>query len=448
MKILPFLNQRPHVVQAALAVLTLSAACPSQAVDFGPDGMFSLNGFAEVTTSMQGSYCQQCQVAPSTASKQIRSSDAIIPGKAYRDTMMSNWQFQPDLSFKYDLGRGFKAGGKLSQRWREAYVDSFNIETRYGGAVDVPDYWYNKNLTLSHEDYGTATVGAMTTRGWSVADYPYGGNVGLSSAWGASGAGYGMLTNAIRLASRTLDVAEGDLFLEATYDQGNTNFTRLKPEFFEIYAQYHRGDLVLDGVLQDATNGGPGAWGHAPFSAMTPFSPDDKNPALQSNHQSIAMLMARYQATSQIELTAGVRRNEWKGAGLVYNAATNWTTAFNVDFNNINYPGYSAVSYDTMLGLRYRINKWILSTGMVYLGTAETNNPSERGQSNSALINTLNANYEFGNGWLFESTFGMVHYNKQGVSPMSMPGNDAFTNVDSRISQDGRWLTIGMLYAF
>jgi hypothetical protein len=448
MKILPSLNKRPHVVQLVLAVLTLSATCPSQAVDFGPDGMFSLNGFAEVTTSMQGSYCQQCQVAPSTASKQIRNSDAIIPGKAYRDTMMLNWQFQPDLGFKYDLGQGFKAGGKLSQRWREAYVDGFNIETRYGGAVDVPDYWYNKNLSLSHEDYGTATIGSMTTRGWSVADYPYGGNVGLSSAWGASGAGYGMLSNALRVAARTLDVADGDLFLEATYDQGNTNFTRLKPEFLEIYAQYHKGDLVLDGVLQDATNGGPGAWGHAPFSAVTPFSPDDKNAALQSTHQSIAMLMARYQATGQIELTAGVRRNEWKGASLVYNAATNWTTAFNVDFNNNNYPGYSAVSYDTMLGLRYRIDKWILSTGMVYLGTAETSNPSERGQSNSALINTLNANYEFGNGWLFESTFGMVHYNKRGLSPMSMPGNDAFTNVDSRITQDGRWLTIGMLYAF
>lgn len=448
MKHLPFLNNRLPGVRLAVAVLVLSATSSSYAVDFGPDGMFSLNGFAEITTSAQGSYCQQCQVAPNTASKQIRSSDAIIPGKTYRDTTMLNWQVQPDLSFNYNLGNGYKVGGKLSQRWREAYVDGINIETRYGGAVDVPDYWYNKNLSLSHEDYGTATIGSMTTRGWGVADYPYGGNLGLSSAWGSSGAGYGMLSNAIRVASRTLDVANGDLFLEATYDQGNTNFTRLKPEFWEVYAQYHRGDLVLDGVLQDATNGGPGAWGHAPFSGVTPFSPDDKNQALKSTHQSIAMLMGRYQLSSQFEVSAGIRRNEWKGASLVYNAATNWTTAFNVDFGNNNYPGYSATSYDGMLGLRYRVNKWVLSTGMVYLGTADTGNPSERGQSNSAIINTFNANYEFGNGWLFESTFGMVHYNKMGLAPMSMPGNDAFTNVDSRITQDGRWLTIGMLYAF
>jgi len=292
------------------------------------------------------------------------------------------------------------------------------------------------------------TIGSMVTRGWGVADSPYGGNVGLSDAWSTSGAGYGMLANAVRATSRPLDVANGDLVLEVTYDQGNTNFTRLKPEFWEVYAQYHRGDLVLDAVYQDATNGSPGTWGHAPFSGVTPFPADDMNKALNGNHQSIYMLMGRYQATSQIELTAGIRRNEWKGANLVYNAATNWVTAFNVDYSNTNYTGYPADSYDTMLGLRYRLDKWILSAGMVYLGAANTRNPSDRGQNNSALFNTFNANYEFGNGWLFESTFGLVHFSKQGLSPLSMPGNDSFGNVDSRITQDGRWLTVGMLYAF
>jgi len=442
------IHKRLLAVQVAASVLTLSAAGHSQAVDFGPDGMFSLNGFGEIKATAQGSYCKQCQVAPSGASKQVASSDAILPGKAYGDATLTNWQVQPDLSFRYDLGNGLKLGGKLGQRWRESFVSGNDLETRYGGLVDIPDYWYNKNLSLTHEDYGTVTVGSMTARGWSVADYPYGGNLGVSDTWGASGADYGMLGDAIRLGSRTLDVANGDLFLEITYDQGNTNFTRLKPQFWELYAQYHKGDLVLDGIVQDATNGAPGAWGHAPFSAVTPFVVDDQNLALNGNHQSIAMLMGRYQATSQIEISAGIRRNEWHGASLIYNPVSNWTTAFNVNFGNNNYPGYSAVSYDGMLGLRYRINKWILSTGMVYLGTADTNNPSERGQSNSALFNTFNANYEFGNGWLFESTFGMVHYNKLGLSPLSMPGNDSFSNVDSRITQDGRWLTVGMLYAF
>jgi hypothetical protein len=352
------------------------------------------------------------------------------------------------LSFKYDLGKGFKAGGELAQRWRQGTVNGIDYETRYGGAVDVPDFWPRKNLSLSHEDYGSVAIGSMASRVWSVADTPYGGNVGLSDAWGTSGAGYGMLSNAVRVGTPLIDVASGDLFLEATYDQGNTNFSRLKPEFWELYAQFHRGDLVLDGMLQDATNGAPGAWAHAPFSGMTPFSLDDRNPALQGNHQSVAMLMGRYQVTSQIEVSAGVRRNEWKGASSVYNPVTNWTSGFNADFNNPSYPGYSATSYDTLLALRYRLDKWILGTGMVYLGTAETSNPSERGQSNSALFNTFSAKYAFGNGWLFESTFGMVHYNKIGLSPLSMPGNESFSNVDSRITQDGRWLSVGMIYAF
>ncbi|MBV5333202.1 hypothetical protein JZU54_06620, partial [bacterium] len=116
----------------------------------------------------------------------------------------------------------------LSQRWRQGTVNGVvdGTETRYGGTVDVPDYWYEKNIALSQEDWGSVRIGSMTTRSWSVADYPYGTNVGLASAWSSSGAGYGMLANAVRVGSPILDVAGGDLFLEASYDMGNTNFTR------------------------------------------------------------------------------------------------------------------------------------------------------------------------------------------------------------------------------
>ena len=40
--------------------------------------------------------------------------------------------------------------GLLSQRWRD-------------GSVDVEGFWYDKNLALSHEDYGSVRIGAMTT---------------------------------------------------------------------------------------------------------------------------------------------------------------------------------------------------------------------------------------------------------------------------------------------
>jgi hypothetical protein len=440
-----------------MAALTLPLA--SQALDFGPNGEFSLTGFAEFTITSQGSYCDNCQVAASGASRQVRSSDAIIPGKQYGDATLTNWQVQPYLGYKRDIGGGYKVSALLSQRWRQGTVNGVvdGTETRYGGTVDVPDYWYEKNIALSQEDWGSVRIGSMTTRSWSVADYPYGTNVGLASAWSSSGAGYGMLGNAVRVGSPILDVASGDLFLEATYDMGNTNFTRLKPAFWELYAQYHQGDLVVDAMLQDSKNGGPGAWGHAPFSSVTPFAVDDTGlqydgtgtgAQLKGNQQNIAMVMARYQASSKIEVSGGLRYNYWSGANSVYSTASNWTTAFNADFNNTAYTGYSASSYDVLLGARYRTGPWVLYAGMVHLGKASSSNPSQRGQGNSALINTFGANYDLGGGLMFESTFGLVHYAYKGLAPLSMPGHAAFTNVDSRIAQDGRWLTLGLVYAF
>lgn len=420
--------------------------------------MFSLTGFAELTTGLQGNYCLKCQVAnPDFVSKHIKAADAIIPGKTYQTVSTVNWQVQPYLGAKYNLGGGYEISGLLSQRWRDGTVDGSSVEARYGGTVDIPDYWYEKNIAISHENYGSVRIGSMTSRAWNVADYPYGSNVGVSEAWASSGAGYGMLGNAIRVAAPLLDVAEGSLFLEVTYDQGNTNFKRLKPEFFELYAQYYKGNLVLDAMYQDATNGGAGAWGHAPFSGVTPYSLDDSfvsttnGTSFGGNKQSIAMLMARYQYNTKIEVSGGVRRNSWSGASVVFNPATKWTTAFNVDYTNpfaVSNPGYAATSVDMMLGLKYRMDQWTFSTGMVYLGKADTSNPSERGQSNSTLINTVGAKYDYAKGLQLQANAGMVNYDRLGLSAMSQTGNASFSNVDSRISKTGSWVTVGLIYSF
>ena len=344
----------------------------------------------------------------------------------------------------------------LSQRWRDSRVNGQSTEARYGGKVDVPNYWYDKNIAIKHDDYGSVRVGSMTTRSWALADYPYGTNIGLAEAWASSGAGYGMLANAIRLGSPMLDVADGDLYLEMSYDRGNDKYSRLRPRFVEIYSQYHKGDLVIDAVYQNAINGGAGAWGHAPFSAVTPYTQDDSYKAndgtqFDGNRQSIVMIMARYQYNAQIELTGGIRRNQWSGNNLVFNPATQWTAGFNVDYSNplsSSYPGYSATSYDYMFGVRYRAGKWIYSAGGVYFGKAYTDNPSERGQSNTALINTLGVRYEYSKNLQLEAIAGNVSYLRQGLAPMSMPANSSFTNVDSRIARDGQWVSIGFVYLF
>lgn len=414
-------------------------AVPAMAIDFGPEGMFSLTGFGKVEVQRGSNHCTDCQLYP-TENKQRLWADDLVPGRPYGTSNTHVTLFQPWLGAKYDLGGGFKANALLSQRWRD-------------GAEDIPGFWYEKNVAISHDDYGSLRMGAMTTRTWSIADYPYGTNLGVADVWGSSGAGYGLLTNAVRYTSRIFDVAQGDLVLEASYDQGNRNFRVHKPQFLELYAQFHKGDLVLDAMYQDSRNGNPQAWSHGPFTSLTPNVADDTK--VGGSGQSIAMVMGRYQVNSQIEVSGGLRGNRWSGAYAVITqpgVSAQWNNMFNVDWNGqlngVANPGYAATSTDWMIGARYKTGPWTASTGMVHLGKASTANPSERGQSNSANVNTVGLNYNYNNGFQVYGFVGMVTYDRLGLAPMSMPGNAAFTNVDSRVTRSGNWAGLGAVYVF
>ena len=167
------------------------------------------------------------------------------------------------------------------------------------------------------------------------------------------------------------------------------------------------------------------------------------------------MLMARYQVDARIEVSGGVRANRWSGANAVIlqpGIQAQWNNMFNVDWggqrNGVSNPGYAASSNDMMLGARYRMGKWTGSTGLVYLGQAKTDNPSDRGQLNSALVNTLGLTYEVSPGFQIYGMAGQIRFARLGLSPMSMPGNAAFTNVDSRVTRSGNWAGLGVVYVF
>jgi predicted porin len=401
--------------------------------------MFSLTGFAKVEAQRGSNHCNDCQLFPQENKQRIWADDLVV-GRPYGTSNTNVSLFQPWFGAKYDLGQGYKFNALVSQRWRD-------------GKEDIPGFWYEKNMAISHDDYGSVRVGAMTTRTWSMADYPYGTNIGVADVWGSSGAGYGLLTKAVRYTSRVFDVAEGDLVLEASYDQGNRDFKIHKPQFLELYAQYHKGDLVVDAMYQDTRNGNPQAWSHGPFTSLTPNIEDDAK--LGGSGQSIAMVMGRYQWDARLELSGGVRLNRWSGAYAVITAPgtqAQWNNMFNVDWNGqlngVPNPGYAATTTDVMLGARYKMGQWTAHTGLAYLGKANTKNPSERGQSNSALINTLGLGYDAGQGLQVYGFVGVVNYSKLGLAPMSMPGNSAFTNVDSRVTRSGNWAGVGAVYVF
>ena len=454
----------------SLFAAALATCNASSAVDFGP---FSLTGFAKIEFSRSSKVCNGGPVNSLSTIGDPQSSacqlfvaenrerpwaDALVAGREFGTRDGHITLAQPYLGAKFDLPSGFKLQGLISQRWRD-------------GKIDIPGIWYERNAALIHEDYGSVRIGAFPTRAWAFADYPFGSDFSGGDTWASTGAGYGLNTNAIRYTARTFDVYDGDLVLEATWDRGKTEFKRNKPRFIEVWARYYRGDLKLDAMYQNARNGPPSSWGHAPFTGV--FFDSKYDSKIGGNGQSIAMLMGRYQIDSNFEVGGGVRRNRWSGAYAVcidfIDGQCRYNNFFNVDFfgkdaNGVNSPGYAATSTDFTAGIKYVNGPWSVSTGMVYLGKASTSNPSERGQSNSLLKGSIGGGYNFGNGLVVYGSASAFSYglspqawgcnilqNRPAgsctLAPTSVPDNNAGGG-DARVSKYSNGVSVGATYSF
>lgn len=432
---------RTAALRLAFLMSASLGAAGAYAVEFGP---FTLSGFVKLDAMRSSNQCTDCQRFPNE-NKQRVWADELVPGKPYNTQNTSVSLMQPWLGANFDLGQGYKLSGLLSQRWRDGKPDVAGIS------------WFEKNMALSHEEWGSIRIGAMTSRTWSVADFPYGTDVGIAYPWAGSGAGYGLMTNAIRYTSRPYDFLSGDLVLEATYDRGNTDFKINKPRLIELWAQYRKGDLALDGMVQDSRNGTPSSWGQSPFTGLTPFPADDSK--LGGSGQAMAMLLARYDINPRWQVSAGVRFNRWSGAYAVLtqpasgsNTSDQWNNMFNVDWNGtlrgVPNPGYAATSQDFSLGVRHKDGDWSYTAGLVRLGKASTQNPSERGQSNGMTLMTAGVGKHIKPTWRVYAMVGFVQYDRLGLAPMSMPANNAFSGVDSRIARTGNWIGLGTVYVF
>lgn len=433
---------------AALASVLALSGTPAQAIDFGP---FSLTGFALGQVTRSTNVCEDCQREPGEARHRFWADD-IVFGKPFGTRNSHVTLVQPYLGFKQDIGRGWQVFGLLSQRWRD-------------GKPDLEGWLYERNAGIAHEDWGRLTLGAMTTRGWSAADYPYGfnaissdrwgGTVGGNTVWSDSGAAYGLLSRAVRYMSRPVELFNGDVLFEATYDMGKKGWKRNKPQFLELYAKYIGREFLVDVVVQSAKNGEPVAWAKAPFGGLTPFPEDDV--LLGGSSQGMAMVMLRQVLSSRLELSAGLRHNRWSGAYAVQvtpGPLGRWNNMFNVnwngaDANGVPNPGYAARSTDLMLGMRYRYNDRItLGGGLVHLGKASTDNPRERGQSNTLTQAALSASYNYNEHVQFGVGLSASVFGRKGQAPLSIPAHDAFTGIDSRVADRGNALNASVNFKF
>lgn len=428
------MNMNKLTISIAGLLLSIPSA---YAVDFGP---FTITGFAKAEYGRSSNQCANCQFYPNE-DRHRPWADATSLGVGYGARDGSLTLFQPYIGTKeFDLGHGFKIKGLLSQRWRD-------------GKQDIQGIVYERNATVLHEDYGLVQVGAFPTRGWSTADFPYGTNLGIANAWAASGAGYGLLTRAVRYGTPLMDVGGGDLYLELTHDAGHSDAKVRNPAFYELYAKYVKGPWMIDAVAQSAKNGQAMAWGLSPFIGVTTTEPFNGN-IVDGNQQSIVMLMARYQLNAKTDLFGGVRYNRWSGSRGVITGETapgsgvyTWNNMFNVDSVANGGRGYSASTTDFSVGVIHRFKpKWSVRAGGVYLGKASTSNPVERGQSNDMMLGTLGLGYEVRPGMSVYGYVGAVQYGRKGLAPLSMPSHTAFTGVDSRVAKSGNWAGVGVVY--
>lgn len=427
------------------ATIIIGYGGQASAVDVGP---LTITGFAKIESSQASNICKDCQAQPGE-DRQKPWADAVTPDKTFGTIVgPATTLFQPYIATKeFDLEKGWRVKALYSQRWRD-------------GKPDIPGIVYEENATVLHEDYGMLQLGAFPARGWSVADYPYGAQIGVADAWGASGSGYGLLGNAIRYSLPVQDVADGDLYLETTVDRGDSPSTVHEPLFVELYAQYVKGPWVFDVIAQDAKNGAPSSWAHGPFRGRANQPANDTFTTQagsvlprDGNHQQMLMAMTRYQYDAKTVLFGGVRFNKWSGARADCNfdgTQCIWPPFFNVDsVDETTGKAYGATSTDISLGATYRIDqKWSLSAGMVHLGKAKTDNPVERGQSNTMTMNTLGVGYDIKPGLNVYAFTGMVNYKHKGLAPLSMPGHASFSGVDSRVSKTGNWAGVGVVYTW
>jgi hypothetical protein len=432
----------------AAALTALLAAAPAQAVDFGP---FSLTGFVKLGLTSTTNVCEDCQRDPDATRHRVWADD-IVFGKAFGTRESDVSLVQPYLSYKQDIGRGWEVFGLLSQRWRD-------------GRLDLPGWYYERNVGVAHEDWGRLTLGAMTTRSWSSADFPYsfkamgsdfwGGGNGANTVWSDSGAGYGLLSRAVRYMSRPVGLFGGDVLFEATYDMGKSGWKKNKPQFLELYAKYIGRNMLVDVVVQSAKNGEPVAWGKAPFGGLTPFPVDD--PLLGESSQGIFMVMVRRMLDNKTEVSAGVRFNRWSGAYAVqttFGPLGQWNNMFNVnwggvDANGIANPGFAARSTDFMLGARYRVtDKLTAGAGLVHLGKASTDNPRERGQSNTLTSASLSLSYTVNPFIQVGVTGAAYEFGRVGQAPLSIPAHNALTGIDSRVAKRGNSIGINADFTF
>ncbi|MBW4046703.1 MAG: hypothetical protein HIU89_01880 [Proteobacteria bacterium] len=443
-------------IKLALGAVT----CLASASAFGAQiGLINLSGFAKDEVSVANN------VAP-PATNCFGDTRGVLgtafPGCGAPTTTGTvstpTPMIQVTASTQHEFDSGWTVDGRLTKRIRNGSNDI------------VGQYWFDKNIGVSYPTFGTIRVGTQLARAWSRQDafsYP----IGLSSPWSESGAGFGLFPQSIRYTTPQINFSLGKLTLEATYATETAYDTYFNknppvpvdtptPQMLELFAQFSNQKNLIELTLELSHGGAQSSWGKSPFVGA-PGDPQTLPGTTTGRYssiprQSVAILEGDHWFNPQWMLTWGVRHSYWSGAALTCDYAVQYSgCVYNAGFNysglsGIN-PGYAANVNDFLLGISHYHGLWTYTAGMVYLGKAKTDNPTEWGQSNSAIFTNLGIYRKVPELYRNLSIYGglgYVHFGRLGPAPLSMPSNTAFAGIDPRTTRSGESVTLGVLVTF
>jgi len=443
-----------NAVSRSLAVASmLLATAPSLAEQYGP---LEVVGFVKNEYSL----CDNCSAGLVNRSaydpRGVLSPPVpmVNQGGDSENTGRNLFLAQLTLGLSHEFDNAVKIEAKTSARMRNTDADIFDnwMTDLYAG--------------VSHPTYGSFQAGKMTARAWTRSDdfaYP----LGLSSPWAESGAGYGILPEAVRYATREFEIPFGKIRFEASYAEADTrkplNPSSLvedppDPSLYEIFIQYSNEKNLVELIYQDSDGGRQSSFQKGAFyGAQGNTNGAVSSPDYEEPSQNVLMVQGNYWMNPSWKFTYGLRRSEWSGqaqqcdfgpVSVVANACFWDQPGFN--YSDQIDKVYSAVSWDAMLGAGYTRGKWTYTAGGVYLDTASTDNPVEWGQENTAIFLNLGIYRdlpEISLGGVFKAEvyagLGRVMFGREGPAPLSMPNNTAFGGVDPRTSESGNFFTIG-----
>jgi len=446
---------------------------------------YEIGGFAKVEW---GHAAQAPKLVPDNASKYTidnRNAITSVPvsnaTQGSKSSQLSMQQLTLGVSRETDSAIGLEA--KVTYRWRSSSAkDVFfapDVDYTSGQGLAGRDFT-EKLIGINRPDLGSMRLGTQLSRSWARSD-SFSFPIGMSSQWADSGAGFGILPESLRLSSPIFEDGTGKLSAELTLARNGLNtrnvdqdLVRLgsqptRPDLKELFLQYSNAKNLMELVVQSTTGAKQTSFGK---SALVGWIGDPDNLSASSQvprsaikpSQSVVILQGSHWPNPQNMMTWGVRRSQWSGSaascnydknlaldgGVVGGCVFGVDPGFNYGPESKNYRGYRASTMDALLGWSHYKGLYTYTVSGVYFGKANSDNPIEWGQSNSAVSVNLGVARkvpEVHKGLIVTGGLAFAKFNRLGPAPLSMPNNN-FLGINSLYDKTGRTMSLGATWVF